>query len=252
MLLPVLLAQAAAQPPPQRQAWMLDINPGDPITLTLHATDVPLSELAADLGKQLKVPVTVDAALRPVTVTVRVDNRGLEEALRFMAPQVRVLADYELTTSGPASKPVAIFFQSDAVEPPPLAVGKAASEIHVLTGDTEAGERTPARRGATDASPPLLVQLENQVLTVRARQQPLIAIIYAVAGQLGASVIVTAQTPSLQQLLSAPVDVQLESADIEASVLALSPAVQLYVRRDLHSAETRILRIALVEPPNRF
>lgn len=250
LLLPALaLAQASVQPQPQRTGWTLQIHRGDVITATVHATDVPLSQLAADLARQLKVPVMVEPAVGQVAVTVRLDNRELDEALRLLAPQVRVYADYEVTATAPAAKPLAIFFQSDAAEPPPLPVGKAASEVHVISGDTEAGERTPAR-AQTDA--PLLVEFENHVLTVRARQQPLIAIIYAVAGKLDASVSVATQTSSLQQLLTAPADVQLQSGDIEAGVLSLSPAVQLYVRRDLQSAEMRILRITLVEPPDRF
>jgi hypothetical protein len=98
---------------------------------------------------------------------------------------------------------------------------------------------------------PLVVAVENDRLTVHARQQPLISILYAVAGQLGASVSVGTQTPSLQELLTTPADVHLESADIETGLLSLSPAVHLYVRRDLRGGPTRVLRITLDEVADR-
>jgi hypothetical protein len=253
------LARAQSQPAPQRQGWTLEIHPGDVIRLTLRAVDASLPELAADLARQLKLPVTVDPALRQVPVTARFEERGLEEALPLLSPQVRVSVDYEVQGGLTQARPVAIYFQSDTTEAPPLPVAKAAAEVHVITGNTEDGEPTSRSTASTrkpqsvvEATPPLLVKVENNGLTVRARQQPLIAIIYGVAGQLGASVSVSTQTPSLQQLLTALTDVQLESADIESGVLGLSPAVRLYERRNLWSGEARILRIMLVEPSSPF
>jgi hypothetical protein len=249
----VAIALLVASPQAQK-GWTLETHPGDVVMLSLRAAEAPLSEVAADLAKRLKLPITVDPALRQVPVTVRVEKRGLEEVLPLLAPRARVYVDYEVSGTHTPARPLAVFFHSDTAEAPPLPVDKTAAEVHVISGNTEDGE-PPARpaAGAPKAKappePPLVVKLENNLLTVRARQQPLIAILYEVAGKLGASVSVGTQTPSLQQLLTAPADVQLESADVETGLLSLSRTVHLYVRRALQSGEARVLRITLVESP---
>src|SRR5262245_56365039 len=250
-------AQTGERGVQQRHDWTLDIQQSDAITLTLRATDVPLSDIAAELAARLKLPITVEPELRRLPVTADFDRRDLVSALRLLSSRGRVFVDYEVTRGGSLGRMVAVFFQSDTSDSPPLPVGKDQSEIHVIAGNPEDGE--PANRPSAQAPtprrtqpPPLEVKVENDRLTVRARQQPLISIVYEVAGQLGASVSVDRATPSLQELLTTPVDVQLESADIETGVLGLSPAVHLYVRRDQSGGSTRILRITLVESADRF
>jgi len=239
----------------QGQRWTLDVDQRGPIKLSLRATDAPLAEITADLAKRLKLPITVEPELRQLPVTADFERRELNDALPLLASRGRVFADYESGQEGSPAKPVAIFFLEDTSDAPPIPVGKNQSEVHVIAGNTEDGEA--ASRSAQSApsrtpAPPLDVKVENDRLTVRARQQPLITIVYAVAGQLGASVSVGTQTPSLQELLMTPTDAALESADIETGVLSLSPAIHLYIRRDLRGGPTRVLRITLVEPAGRL
>src|SRR5262245_58327503 len=91
LLVPVLLASlcsdASAQGATNPRAWTLQVHSGQTVSLSVDATDAPLMELAADLAKQLKIPVTVQPSLRQALVKARFEKRSLEDALKLLAPR---------------------------------------------------------------------------------------------------------------------------------------------------------------------
>src|SRR5262245_31154523 len=133
-------AQTGERGAPQRHNWTLDVQQGDTIKLTLRATDVPLSEIAHDLARRLKLPITVEPELRQSPVTAQFERRDLNEALPLLVSLGRVCVDYEMARADSPGKPVAVFFQSETSDAPPLPVAKSQSEVHVIAGNTEDGE----------------------------------------------------------------------------------------------------------------
>src|SRR5262249_15923026 len=83
--------------------------------------------------------------------------------------------DAELGGTQTPANPVAFFSEGAAGEAPPLPAGPPQLEVDIIAGhteDTDPSSRAAGTRAGRDAEPPLVVSVENNLLTVRARQQP--------------------------------------------------------------------------------
>jgi hypothetical protein len=221
--------------------WSVKISKKTPTTLSLSSKNGSLAEIAAEISKRLKVPVILTALMQKQRITQEFENLPLEEALRLLAPQVYV--DYEL--SGDASKlpkPVGIFLQGMNEQPPAEAsVVKGDSEAILIEGNTEDG--LDATNVKDDEQTPLRVKVEKNQLSVKARKQPLTAVLYEIASKVDIPFEMKYESTEL-------VDVDFNNFTMEQAVRTLSPNIRLYQRTNLTSYEVRPLRLVLMSPAN--
>ncbi|MFN7944977.1 MAG: hypothetical protein U0Z53_06475 [Blastocatellia bacterium] len=237
-LLALTLIASAQNAKPQSGAaktgWQLSVVSANPVRLTVTANEIPLKTLAAELSKQLQVPVTVSALLQGHSVTLKADDALLEGVLRSLAPQVFV--DYALSSAEPGSVIYLGIYLSGINEPPPApdASTRARSQMILLEGNSsEADEET--RAPADPDKLPLQVRCEQGLLTVRARQQPLRTVVFEIAGCLGVPF-------EFGQDNAALVDLKCSGCSPEEILRLLPAGVRLYLRRELPGGQTRALR----------
>jgi hypothetical protein len=229
-------AAAAAKSP-----WSVKVSKSAPVSITLSAKNGKLSEIAADISKRLKVPVILTPLMQKQVITQEFQALPLEGALRLLAPQVFV--DYELSGDpGKQPKVVGIYLQALNEEPPAeTAVVKGGSEAILIEGNTEDG--MDAENVKDDEKQPLVVSVEKNQLSVRARKQPLTAVLYEIASKVDIPFEMKYESIEL-------VDVDFSNYTMEQAVRAISPNVILYQRTNLSNYEVRPLRIVLVSPSN--
>jgi hypothetical protein len=161
--------------------------------------------------------------------------------LRLLAPQVYI--DYELSSDD--SKPpkaIGIYLQG-MNEPPPAeaAVVKGDSQAILIEGNTEDGlDESTAR---DEEKQPLRVAVEKNQISVRARKQPLTAVLYEIASKVDIPFEMKYESTEL-------VDVDFNNYTMEQAVRTLSPNIRLYQRTNLTNYEVRPLRLVLVPPAN--
>ena len=90
----------------------------------------------------------------------------------------------------------------------------------------------------------LSVKIERNHFTVRARKQPLTAVLFEIANKVDIPF-------EMKYDSSEVVNVDLNNATIEQVVRTLSPNIRLYQRTDLQTYETRPLRLVLAQPTSQ-
>ena len=234
---------AAAQPKGKEAepSWRLNVSTKEtPAQVSLTAKDAPLAEIAADLARKLKVPVILSRVMLRQKVSHDFKGIPLEGAVRMLAPQVYV--DYEV--SGDAStlpKPIGIYLHALNEEAPEAtAVVKGDNESVLIEGHTEEGTEEYEKEKEKEESP-LRVKVEKNMLSVRARKQPLLAVLAEIAGKVDIPFEMKYESSDL-------VDVDFSNYAIDQAVRALSPNIRLYMRTDLSNYEIKPLRLVLMPP----
>lgn len=222
---------AAAQAPPR--AYTLSVTKDPTLFVTLTAQDAKLSDVAADLAKQLGAKVILGASLKDEKISARVAGTPIEPAMLAIA--ARVYVDYE-ERRDTQPVPLGIYLLGpDDPEPSMSAVVQGNSQGVLVTGNTEdTGEPPP------DA--PLRITYNKGRLTVFARRQPLIAVVMAIADTLGVPAEIKFET---REVIDADVK---ESTMIEETLTGLSDDVRVYVRADANRLEKRLLRVVVDRP----
>ncbi|HEV2799244.1 MAG TPA: hypothetical protein VGW12_02040 [Pyrinomonadaceae bacterium] len=233
----------ATRPPATAQAakpWSVKISKKTPLSISLTSKDGSLSEIAAELGKRLKMPVILTPLMQKQRITQEFTDLPLEGALRLLAPQVFV--DYELSGDGTQPKPIGIYLQGMNEAPPAeAAVVKGDSEAILIEGNTEDG--LDATNVKDEERLPLRVTVEKNQISVKARKQPLTAVLYEIASKVDIPFEMKYESTEL-------VDVDFNNFTMEQAVRTLSPNIRLYQRTNLTSYEVRPLRLVLVSPAN--
>lgn len=220
----VTSSQSAATGP-ARPAYTLRVDKGDMTVISFKAEGAKLSEIAADLSKQLGVPILVGPAWRDAPVSASVSEAPLEQALTALGP--RVYVDYELRQD---AAPVTREIHLVGFEEPEPAVRGLAQGI-LIEGHTEQTEKDAEKD-------PLRVLYENQRLSVIAEQQPLVLIVRTIAETLGVPAEIKYEAPEI-------LDLNVMSLPPEDALVALSPQVRVDLRVDLYSGDRTVKRIAL-------
>lgn len=220
----VTSSQSAATGP-ARPAYTLRVDKGDMTVISFKAEGAKLSEIAADLSKQLGVPILVGPAWRDAPVSASVSEAPLEQALTALGP--RVYVDYELRQD---AAPVTREIHLVGFEEPEPAVRGLAQGI-LIEGHTEQTEKDAEKD-------PLRVLYENQRLSVIAEQQPLVLIVRTIAETLGVPAEIKYEAPEI-------LDLNVMSQPPEDALVALSPQVRVDLRVDLYSGDRTVKRIAL-------
>lgn len=226
---------AAAQP-----LWRLSVSKEMPQTMTLKAKNAPLKDIAAELSKKLKVLVILSPLMQKQRVTMDFENVPIEGAVRMLAPLPYV--DYEI--SGDPNEPqhlMGIYLYAFNEEPPDRnAVAKGSDEAILIEGNTEEGTDAYEKQRQQDDAP-LVVKVDRNMLSVRARKQPLSVILYEIAHKVDIPFEMKYESSDL-------VDVNFTNYTLEQAVRTLSPNIRLYQRVNLTNYETMPLRLLLVQP----
>ena len=111
----------------------------------------------------------------------------------------------------------------------------------LIEGNTEDGVE-PETEGEEKEEKPLRIFFKDNLLTVKAKKQPLSLVLLKIGEQLGIPV-------DIQELNSSIVDTDISKLPVEDAVRQLSPNIRLFLRADLTRAERRALRLVLAEPP---
>jgi hypothetical protein len=220
--------------------WSVKVTKKTPISISLSSKNGSLTEIAAEIGKRLKVPVILTGLMQRQRITQEFESLPLEGALRLLAPQVYV--DYEIGDASGQPKPVGIYLQGMNEQPPAeAAVVKGDSEAILIEGNTEDG--MDATNVKDDEKTPLRVTVEKNQLSVKARKQPLTAVLYEIASKVDIPFEMKYESNEL-------VDVDFNNFTMEQAVRTLSPNIRLYQRTNLTSYEVRPLRLVLMSPAN--
>jgi len=208
-----------------------------PHTFSVKAKDARLSEVAAELSRLLKVPVTLSPLLQKQTITLDFSGMNLEGALRLLAPQAFV--DYVAVGQSAQAQPLAVYLQG-ANEPQPslTATVTGNSEAILIEGNTEDGTEEAEKK---EEEEPLRVTFAQNQLSVVARKQPLTVVLFKIASEIGVPFELRWESPEM-------VDLEFTNYSVEQAVRTLSPGVRLYYRLDLQSFAVQPLRLALVAP----
>lgn len=219
-----------------KQTFTLSVTDDQIIGITLKAKDIPVKEIAAELSKRLHIPVTATPIVQAHKVSVDFSDLVLEPAMQQLAPQVFI--DYEIdTTPGKTPRPLGIFLQGyNEAAPADNAVVHGNSDVMIIEGDTE---DTGESKENDEKEQELKVTLEKGELTVIAKKQPLVVVLYAVANELGIPL-------QVQNEVVDPISVNIQKASVESALQQLGQNIRLFLRVDLLTQERRPLRLLLV------
>lgn len=227
------------QPAKPKLPFTLRVTNDQIIGISLKAQDVKLKEITAELSRRLKIPIFVTTILEKHQVTTNFSDLVLEPAMQMLAPQVFI--DYEIdSTPGKQPRPVGIYLQGYNERPPAdNAVVKGNSDVMVIEGNTE---DTP--EATAESEQELKVTYQKGSLSVKAKKEPLIAVLYGIANELGIPL-------EVKNEVSDVVTVNIANSSVEYALQQLGPNIRLYIRTDLQIQEKRPLRLVLVAPDKK-
>jgi hypothetical protein len=231
----------AAQSPakPAAKSWSVRVSKSAPYTFTVKAKESPLAEIAEELSRLTKVPVTLSPVMSRQKVSLDFAGLNLEATLRMLAPQGYV--DYVAGGEDGEPKPLALYLQgANEKAPSTTAAVRGNSEAILIEGDTEEGADSEAQRKREEEDP-LRVTWTNNQLSVRARKQPLSVVLFKIATEVGVPFEMRYESAEL-------VDVEFENYPLDQAFRSLSPGVRFYYRVDLQTFQVQPLRLALLPP----
>jgi hypothetical protein len=212
------------------------------LNISLKAEKAKMSEVSQELSKRLKVPIFLGTDRQNEFVTLEFSQLTLEPALQLMSPTVYV--DYEINAgSGEPPKPLRIYlYDANQGEPPLTAVVTGSTQSMLIEGNTEDGVEQENEAEAKEEKP-LRIFFKDNLLSVKAKKQPLSLVLLKIGEELGIPV-------DIQELNSsaAVIDADISKLPVEDVVRQLSPNIRLFLRADLTRAERRALRLVLAEP----
>lgn len=201
--------------------------------VTLSASDVPLSEVAERLAKELKTTVDVSANARKLRVTTELDEQPLDLTLRELAPQAYLDG---IVTGGNGKTEIQTIYLRTAGETAPSLekLSKRTSEIMMFYGNTEDPAIDPLKGK-------LEVTSHNGLMRVYARSEDVTVVVARIAEVLGLPV----------ELIGMPgelVNISLADATLDQVLKALPSSVKLYQRLDLATFRVTPVRFVIERP----
>lgn len=228
-------------PATSRRAWRVTISRvGSQSFVKLRARNARVTDIAAELSRQLKVPVVLSHFMKTRRVTLSFDDQPLETALLLLAPQS--WADYEISgVAGAQPKLLAVYLQAYNDAPPPVNLGGANSGM-VIEGNTEDEVETAEVKNSDE--PPLSVTFQNNQLSITAHRQLLISVLSEVARRTGS-------TLDVRNITQETVDINFRDIALEDAPLLISPSVRFRLRTDLSTQYRVPLLITLDAKPEQ-
>jgi hypothetical protein len=212
------------------------------LNISLKAEKAKMSEVAQELSKRLKTPIFLGPQRQHELLTVEFSQLTLEPALQLLSPTVYV--DYEINTgSNEQPKALGIYFYDANQGEPPLTVVNSSTQSMLIEGNTEDGvEPETEDAEKKEEEKPLRIVFENNLLTVKAKKQPLSLVLLKIGEEIGIPVDIQELSPSI-------VDAEISKLPVEDALRQLSPNIRLYLRADLTRTERRALRLVLADSP---
>jgi hypothetical protein len=235
---PADAAQSTAKP--AAKSWSVRVSKSAPYTFTVKAKESSLPEIAEELSRLTKVPVTLSPVMAKQKVTLDFAGLNLEATLRMLAPQGYV--DYVAGgEGGDEPKPLALYLQGvNEKAPSTTAAVHGTTEAILIEGDTEEGTDSEAQKKREEEDP-LRVTWANNQLSVRARKQPLSVVLFKIASEVGVPFEMRYESAEM-------VDVEFQNYPLDQAFRSLSPGVRFYYRVDLQTFQVQPLRLALMPP----
>jgi hypothetical protein len=230
-------ADPKAKPP-----YVLTVKTRPILNISLKAEKARISDVSQELSRRLKIPIFLGPERQNELITVEFSELTLEPALQLLSPSVYV--DYEIDTgSSEPPKPLGIFlYDLNQAEPPTTAVVTGANQSMLIEGNTEDGvEPQGDEAKKKEEEQPLRITYDKQLLSVKAKKQPLTLVLLKIGEELGVPVDIQIQN-------NTEIDVEISKLPVEDVVRQLSPHIRLFLRADLTRAEKRALRMVLAEP----
>lgn len=237
---PATPADAKQTKPGAKPPYALTIKTRPILNLSLKAEKARVADIAQQISDRLKIPVVLGKDRQNDLITVEFSELTLEPALQLLAPQVYV--DYEVDTGALMPKPLGIYlFDANQGEPPLTAAVNGSTQSMLIEGNTEDGvePQTDEAKQKLEEQP-LRVIFEKNLLTVKAKKQPLPLVLLKIGEQIGIPVEIQDQGVTI-------VDTEISKLPVEDVVRQLSPHIRLFLRADLTHAEKRALRLVLAE-----
>lgn len=233
---------AKEQKPAPKPPFVLTVKTRPILNLSLKAEKAKIADVAQELSQRLKIPIFLGPERQKESISIEFSELTLEPALQLMSPAVYV--DYELD-SGASNPPKALgvyFYDLNQGEPPLTAVITGSTQALLVEGNTEEGvEPDTDEEKKQLEEQPLRIRYANNLLSVKAKKQPLPVVLLKIGEELGIPV-------DIQATQIETVDVEISKLPIEDVVRQLSPNIKLFYRADLTRAEKRALRLVLLEP----
>ncbi len=195
--------------------------------ITLKADGASVSDVAADLSRQLGVPIVVSRSIAAQPLSISFLQFALEPALSTLAP--RAYVDYEVRAGRDPVPEEIHLLGADEPQPPP----RGPAQGILITGHTD--------EVVDPANDPLRLSYENDRLTILSDRQPLAVVVAAVGEMLNVPY-------EIEYAATETVDVTLTAMLPESALLRLSPNIRVHVRADLYRGSRAIQRIVLASP----
>lgn len=206
--------EASANGDVARGTWRVRVKQGSTSFITVRANEAPLTQVAAEISRQLKVPVILSRVMQKQLVTLDFQNLALESALQAIAPLPSI--HYELQGNSP---PICReIFLNAYNEPVPVPKLENKGIAFIMEGDTESA--------GDSKEDPLNISYRNQRLSVKVKKQSLTAVLDRIALHLGVNFTMKQDSTEL-------VDLDIKEMSLDEAIAYFPPTVRLHVRKDL-------------------
>ena len=234
---------------PKRPTFRVDTITTPYMAVSVHARKAPITEVTAEISKQLKVPVVLAPKIRQELVTTDFDSFPLDAALRLLAP--KVIIDYVITGGeGPVpskKEAVAVYLMALGESPSregPYVVNKTGAQL--VVGNVYATEEE--EKAALELKKVMLqVTEQNGIFDVRAEKQYLTDVLQEIADKANIPFSVVT-TDGGQKELDQIVTWDIKAVTLEQLTRGWLPnGIRLYSRVDLQSYVEKPMRLT-IEP----
>jgi hypothetical protein len=196
--------------------------------LSVHAKEIPLTEITSELSQRLKAPVTLSRVMEKQQVTLDFKDLPLEAALQLLAPVPYV--HYELQgNSTPICREI---FLNAYNERPPVPKFEKKKISFVMEGDTENLENAK--------DDPLRISYRDGRLSVTAKRQSLTLVLDHIAASMGVSF-------TMGQDTDETIDLNFKDVTLENVMSYFPPSVRLHLWKDIQRLNTVPLLVELVK-----
>ncbi len=239
---------ADKQKPQKRPTFRVHVISDVPIpSISVHAKKAPMTAVAAEIERQLKVPVILSASLRQEQLTTDFENFSVEAAAKLLAP--RVIIDYIITggngSLGSTKQPKSIYLMAYNEQPPrvgPWMANRSGAELVVgVVYATEAEEKAALEIKERD----LQVTFKDNLFTVKVHKQYLTDVLQEIADKAGIPFVILTNNGA-QKEIDEVVSWSINNATLEELTRTWFPnGIRLYWRTDLESFVSKPLRITI-------
>jgi hypothetical protein len=219
--------------PAKKPSFVLTVKTKPILNISLKAEKASMSEVAQELSKRLKIPVQLGKERQNELLSVEFSELTLEPALQMLAPQVYV--DYEIDTGALMPKPLGIYLlDANQGEPPLSTAVNGTVQSMLIEGNTEDGVQPESEEQ------PLRITFENNLLTVKAKKQPLTLVLLKIGEEIGIPVEIK------DEAANSIVDTEISKLPVAFVFRQLSPNFRMFIRAYVTRADKRALGLVLI------